>query len=157
MVFLYPFILLAVWNLLQTKRALLVVVAMLMLDVLPQYGVLYFYINRHEGYSKDDIERVRHAIDNAQASMHLSNEALHIYGDYGLWFSHPQNYVGAAAWTQDSIGKSNLVLCYPAPIQSPAITQPNLLYCPDILHLRPFQEIDKVAIRGHELCILIQE
>jgi hypothetical protein len=147
----------AVWNLLQTKRALLVVVAMLMLDVLPQYGVLYFYINRNEGYSKDDFASVRRAIDRAQASMLLSSGDIHIYGDYGLWFSHPQNYVGAATWTQDAIWKSNVVLCYPAPIQSPAITSLDLLYCPDILRLRSFQNFDTIIIRGHELHILTQE
>lgn len=157
MVFLYPFILMAVWNVLQTKRALLIVVAMLMLDILPQYGVLYYYINRNEGYSKEDYASVRRAIDRAQDSMHFSSGEIHIYGDYGLWFSHPQNYVGAATWTEDAIWKSNVVLCYSAPIQSPAMTSLYLIYCPDILRLRSFQDFDTITISGHELHILIHK
>jgi hypothetical protein len=141
MVFLYPFLLLAVWKLLATKRLSAIVTAVVALLVLPQYGILMFHINRHEGYDNRDIDSVKRAIITAQATMHLPNDQVRIYGDYGLWFSHPHNYVAADVSTRNSIAKSNVVLCYPAPIQSAALTQPGLLYCPDILRLGSYREL----------------
>lgn len=155
MVFLYPFLLLAVWKLLPTKRLSAMVTAVILLLLLPQYCILMFHINRNEGYENRDIASVRRAIRNAQASMRLPDDQVRIYGDYGLWFSHPHNYVAAAGSTRDSLGKSNIVLCYPGPIQAASLTQPGLLYCPDILRMGSYQEIDRLALRGHLLHVLI--
>ncbi len=156
MVFLYPFFLLAVWKLVPTKRSSAMATALVLLLLLPQYGILAFCINRHQGYDGQDIDSVRHAIRNAQASMHLPDDKTHIYGDYGLWFAHPHNYVAAATSTQDSLPKSNLVLCYQAPIQRASLTQPGLLYCPDILRTGSYREIDHLSLRGHILHVLLR-
>jgi hypothetical protein len=155
MVFLYPFLLLAVWQLLPTRRLSAMATAVVVLLVLPQYGILMLHINLHEGYENRDIDSVKHAIIDAQASMHLPDDQVRIYGDYGLWFSHPHNYVAAATSTQDSLAKSNIVLCYPAPIQSASLTQAGLLYCPDILRMGSYQEIEQLSLRGHLLHVLV--
>lgn len=155
MVFLYPFLLLAVWKLLPTKRLSAMATAVVLLLLLPQYGILMSYINRYEGYDNRDIDLVKRAIIKAQASMHLSDDQVRIYGDYGLWFSHPHNYVAAATTTRDSLAKSNIVLCYPGPIQSASLTQVGLLYCPDIVRLGSYQEVDQLSLRGHVLHVLI--
>jgi hypothetical protein len=153
MVFLYPFILLAAWPLLRTRKSQTVAAVLVVLFVLPQYGFLY-YVNRHEGYGRQDLISVSKAIGDGQASMRLSDDQVHIFGDYGLWYAHPRNYVGNGPWTHDSLGVSNIVLCYSGPIESFGLIDSNLMYCPDILSLGRFKEFEDLTVRGHVLHVL---
>ena len=155
MVFLYPFLLLAVWQVLLTNRSSAVAAAVVLLLVLPQYAILAFHFNRYEGYNNQDLNAVRQEIAKAEASLHVPDDQVRIYGDYGLWFSHPHNYVAAATSTRDSLPAASVILCYSGPIQSAALTQPDLLYCPDILRMGSYQETDQISLRRHLLHVLI--
>jgi hypothetical protein len=154
MVFLYPFLLLAVWPLLRSAKLMAIVMALTALYTLPQYGIL-LYINRNEGYNRQDLASVSHSISDAQNAMHLQDYQLHIYGDYSLWFAHPRNYASNIPETQKWLGTSNVVLCYDAPIEGHGLIEPLHLYCPDILRMGDFQELERFHVRGHLLHVLI--
>jgi hypothetical protein len=153
MVFFYPFLLLAAWPLLKTTRSMAIAAALVALYFLPQYGILLF-INRHEAYHRQDIASVSLAIADVQTSMHLSDDQVRIFGDYSLWYAHPRNYVSNGPWTHDSLPKSNIVLCYDEPIEGYGLIEPLHLYCPDILRMGQFQEVEQLDVRGHLLHVL---
>jgi hypothetical protein len=153
MVFFYPFLLLAAWPLLKTTKSMLLVTGLTALYLLPQYGVL-LYINRHEGYDRQDIASVSRAISSARTSMHVSDDQVQVYGEYSLWYAHPRNYVSNGPWTHDSVLKADVLLCYDSPIEGYGLIEPLHLYCPDIWKMGTFQQVEQLSVRGHLLHVL---
>jgi hypothetical protein len=157
MVFCYPALLVvAGWCLAAKGWSPWILPGVVMFIMLPQYGALV-WINRHEGYRAEDLERVRVAIRESEQIAGLDDPRVKIMGDYSLWFAHPAGYQALGRTTLGEIREKNLFLCFDGPLRPSAMVDPIARYCGDLYRQTTAVEVNHLIVRGHLLRILARK
>ena len=156
MIFLYPFLVVMALSAFQMERRWGLILVIVLVYFLSQYAVLA-YINRGEGYRTADILKVSDAIQSIADEQKIDDAKMQIYGDYGLWFAHPHNYMAASCQTLNSIHDADLYLCFNHPASIVELQPRYMFLCPDILRqvaLRPVRSMD---VRGNTLYFYLKQ
>jgi hypothetical protein len=152
MIFFYPFLLGMALQAFQIPLNLDLGFALIALFFLPQYTFMA-YVNRGHGYTESDIAEVSRAISSSARDLGLSPETVRIYGDYGLWFAHPDRYRAAAVSTIPEIQTADLYLCYDVAVEPLHFAPNSMLHCADIKRYVSLQLIRTIPVRGNALNI----
>jgi hypothetical protein len=112
---------------------------------------LLAYMNRAQGYRREDIQRVSVAISGASREIGVSENDLRIYGDYGLWFAHPHSFRAASPSTLRYADEANLFVCYEQFSANKGMVAGNMLYCLDLRQQFPLVLISTTLVRGNTL------
>jgi hypothetical protein len=154
-VFLYPFLVLAVLQAFYREGRTLTLVAITFLYTMPQYAYLY-WINRNEGWRSSDLHEVEIAIHGAENTLHKTDANTTVYGDYTLWFAHPQRFYAADGNTVTEMGNADVYLCFDQPLMKPGYVAPGGFNCADLKSRVSMVELSSLMLRNHLLHIYIR-
>ncbi|SNS23734.1 hypothetical protein SAMN05421770_101115 [Granulicella rosea] len=149
MIFLYPALVALALTAFRAEQRAGLAAAAIVLYTIPQYLYL-FHLTQGQGFRARDIQTVHAAVETAAGQLGLNDRDLRIYGDYRLWFAHPQRYVAAAESTMSEAGNANLYLCFDRPPESPELAPRQVLYCPELLRLAPLRPLTTLTV-NHQL------
>ena len=150
MIFIYPFLVSVALSAYRVELRAGLALALVLLYAIPQY-VVWAYLNGDRGYRTEDIRQVSGTIATVSKQLGISDDAVKIYGDYGLWFAHPHLYEAATRNTVQDADRADLYLCYERSIQIEAFSPTDVFYCPDLKRLVPLRLIATVTVHGNEL------
>jgi hypothetical protein len=152
MIFLYPFLVGMTLVGLQAERMQGLSFALIALLFLPQYVVTTF-LNWGYGYRPSDIAGVSAAISESAREIGQDEKNMAIYGDYSLWFAHPDRYRAAAVNTIPEIQNADLYLCYENAVEPAYFIARETLHCSDIRRYVPLRLVRTIPVRGKMLSI----
>ncbi len=149
-IFFYPFLLLLALLWFSERKLVWIAVAFLANATLQLTYLAY--LNRGQGYRENDMRRVSAIIQSGEQEIRMSDREVRIFGDYTVWFAHPNNFIPASYANAGLASQSDLLLCYR---QLPSgASQPKLMNCDAVLKLLPSTRLlSEVTLRGNILLL----
>jgi hypothetical protein len=137
-IFVYPLMIATLLMVVPGRRTHLLIAGFFAAMFLPQYAALA-WLNRGQGYSAGEIRRVREEIRASAVAIGKTDADVKLLGDYGLWFAHPHEFRGNNPKFANSLGDSDLLLCFTTVAQG--ASRPSAAYCDDYLRLDPRMQL----------------
>ena len=155
-IFLYPFLVMMALSAFQVEMRPRPIVVIVLVYFFSQYAVLA-YINRGEGYRTADIRKISDVIHSIADEQNFNDADIRIYGDYGLWFAHPHNYIAASVSTLNNIHDADLYLCFDHHVFIAALQPRFMLLCPNILQQVALRQVRSIDVHGNLLRFYVRQ